>query len=125
MEVDPTIIPHARAIPRLTFKEIRLLFSKGVNVFHLDAMLNCRKRKIPIHIRNTNRPEEAGTVILNERVPEEGVVGIARMESIAYVFLQKDALSDELGFTAELLAIFKDFGVNTYHYPRRSASTSA
>lgn len=117
MEVDPTIIPHARAIPRLTFKEIRLLSSKGVNVFHLDAMLNCRKRKIPIHIRNTNRPEESGTVILNERVPEEGVVGIARMESIAYVFLQKDALSDELGFTAELLAIFKDFGVNTYHYP--------
>lgn len=117
LETDPGIIPEARAIPRLTFKEIRLLSSKGVNVFHLDAMLKCRKRKIPIHIRNTNSPDEPGTVILNERVPEEGVVGIARLDSIAYIFLQKDALSAELGFMAELLAIFREFGINTYHYP--------
>ncbi len=117
IEADPRIIPEARAIPRLTFKEIRLLSSKGVNVFHLDAMLNCRRRKIPIHIRNTNRPDEPGTVILNERVPEEGVVGLARLDNIAYIFLQKDALSEQLGFTAELLAIFQQFGINTYHYP--------
>ena len=86
-------------------------------MFHLDAMLNCRKRKIPIHIRNTNKPREPGTMILNERVPEEGIVGIARLDNIAYIFLQKDALSEELGFTATLLKIFQDFGINTYHYP--------
>jgi aspartate kinase len=117
LETDPVIIPQARAIPRLTFKEIRLLSSKGVNVFHLDAMLNCRKRKIPIHVRNTNRPTEPGTRILNERVPEEGVVGIARLDNMASIYLEKDALDEELGFTAGLLTIFHDFGINTYHYP--------
>jgi aspartate kinase len=117
LEADPGIIPEARAIPRLTFKEIRLLSSKGVNVFHLDAMLNCRKRKIPIHVRNTNRPAETGTRILNERVPEEGVVGIARLDNIAYIYLEKDTLSEEVGFTAELLTIFQEFGIQTYHYP--------
>jgi aspartate kinase len=116
-EADPGIIPEARAIPRLTFKEIRLLSSKGFNVFHLDAMLNCRKRKIPIEIRNTNRPSDPGTLILNERVPEEGVVGIARLDNVAYIYLEKETLSEELGFTARLLGIFRDMGINTYHYP--------
>lgn len=116
-EVDPRIIPEAKAIPRLTFKEIRLLSSKGFNVFHLDAMLKCRDRKIPINIRNTNAPENAGTMILNERVPEEGVVGIARLDGMSYIYLEKDMLGEEIGFTAKLLQIFQDFGINSYHYP--------
>lgn len=117
IETDPTVIPEARVIPRLTFKEIRLLSSKGFNVFHFDAMLNCRKRKIPINVRNTNRPEDPGTVILNERVPEEGIVGIARLDNMAYIYLEKDMLGEEIGFTAGLLSIFQEYGVNTYQYP--------
>ncbi len=116
-EADPRIIKEARAIPRLTFKEIRLLSSKGFNVFHLDAMLKCRDRKIPINIRNTNSPHEPGTLILNERVPEEGVVGIARLDNMSYIHIEKDMLGEEVGFTASLLQIFHDFGINTYHYP--------
>ncbi|UTF59354.1 aspartate kinase [Gilvimarinus sp. DA14] len=116
-EADPRIIKEARAIPRLTFKEIRLLSSKGFNVFHLDAMLKCRDRKIPINIRNTNSPKEPGTLILNERVPEEGVVGIARLDNMSYIHIEKDMLGEEVGFTASLLQIFHDFGINTYHYP--------
>lgn len=116
-EVDPRLVSEARAIPRLTFKEIRLLSSKGFNVFHLDAMLPCKEDKIPIHIRNTNRPQDRGTLILSERVPEEGVVGIARLDSIAYIYLEKDMLGEEIGFTADLLGILRDFNIQTYHFP--------
>jgi aspartate kinase len=117
-EADPGIIPEARAIPRLTFKEIRLLAAKGFNVFHLDAMIGCRKRKIPIQIRNTHRPSDPGTRILNERVPEEeGVVGIARMDNVAYIYLEKHSLGEEFGFTARLLTLLRDLRIKTYHYP--------
>jgi len=116
-EADPRVIPDARAIPRLTFKEIRLLASKGFNVFHFDAMQRCKQRKIPINIRNTNRPQEPGTLILNERVPEEGIVGIARLDNMAAIYLEKDTLGEEVGFTAALLTIFQDFNINTYYYP--------
>ncbi|MDX1457178.1 MAG: aspartate kinase [Marinobacter sp.] len=116
-EADPRLVPEARAIPRLTFKEIRLLSCKGFNVFHLNAMLPCKERKIPIHIRNTNEPQAPGTVILFERVPEEGVVGIAQLDNVAYIYLEKDMLGEETGFTAELLTILREFNIQTYHYP--------
>jgi len=116
-EADPRIISAARPIPRLTFKELRLLSCKGFNVFHLDAMLSCKARKIPIHIRNTNQPGDQGTLILSERVPEEGVVGIARLDNVAYLYLEKEMLGEEVGFTAKLLTILNEFNVQTYHYP--------
>ncbi len=116
-EVDPRVISGSKVIPRLTFKELRLLSSKGFNVFHFNAMLNCKKSKIPINIRNTNNKEHCGTMILSERVPMEDLVGIAKLDNMASIYLQKDMLADEIGFTAELLKIFSEFGVNTYHYP--------
>lgn len=116
-EVDPRIINHADVVPRLTFKEIRLLSSKGFNVFHFDAMVNCKRRNIPINIRNTNRPSASGTMILNERVPVEEVVGIARLDNMAYIYLEKEGLGEEIGFTEGLLGIFNKYNIKTYHYP--------
>ncbi len=116
-QVDPRIIPGAHVIPRLTYKEIRLLSSKGFNVFHFDAMVNCKKRHIPINIRNTNNPSAPGTMIVSERIPEETVVGIARLDNIAYCYLEKDGAGETIGFVNDLLKIMKDFGIETYHYP--------
>ncbi|WP_321311371.1 aspartate kinase [Halarcobacter sp.] len=95
-EVDPRIINDANVIPRLTFKEIRLLSSKGFNVFHFNAMLNCKKSKIPINIRNTNNPSNKGTMILNERVPMEDLVGIAKLDNMASIHIQKNMLGMRL-----------------------------
>jgi aspartate kinase len=116
-EVDPRVINDANVISRLTFKELRLLSSKGFNVFHFNAMLNCKKGKIPINIRNTNNPSHEGTMILSERVPMEDVVGIAKLDNMALIHIQKDMLGEELGFSAKLLKIFSEFKINTYHYP--------
>lgn len=116
-EVDPRVIDDANVISRLTFKELRLLSSKGFNVFHFNAMLNCKKGKIPINIRNTNNPSHEGTMILSERVPMEDVVGIAKLDNMALIHIQKDMLGEELGFSAKLLQIFNEFKINTYHYP--------
>ncbi len=116
-QVDPRIISDAKVIPRLTYKEIRLLSSKGFNIFHFDAMVNCKKRHIPINIRNTNNPVAPGTMIVSERIPEETVVGIARLDNIACCYLEKDGAGETIGFVNDLLKIMKDFGIETYHYP--------
>lgn len=116
-QADPHIIKEARVIPRLTYKEIRLLASKGFNVFHYDAMVRCKKKGIPINIRNTNNPLAEGTMIVAQRVPEEVTVGIARMDNIAYLYLEKDGSQENIGFVNRILNIMKDYGIETYHYP--------
>ena len=116
-QVDPRLIPDARVIPRLTYKEIRLLSSKGFEVFHYDAMIHCKKRNIPIHIMNTNNPSSEGTLIVSERVPEEVVVGIARRDNVAYLYIERDGAGETLGFVNDLLKVVRDYGIETYHYP--------
>jgi aspartate kinase len=116
-QADPRIIKKARVIPRLTYKEIRLLASKGFDVFHYDAMVRCKKKGIPINIRNTNNPSADGTMIVARRVPEEVTVGIARMDNIAYLYLEKDGSQGIIGFVNKVLNIMKDYGIETYHYP--------
>ena len=116
-QVDPRLIPEAKVIPRLTYKEIRLLSSKGFDVFHYDAMVNCKKRNIPIKIRNTNNLASEGTLIVSERVPEEVVVGIARKDNIAYLYIERDGAGESIGFVHDLLSVIKDYGIETYHYP--------
>jgi aspartate kinase len=116
-QVDPRIIPEATVIPELTYKEIRLLSSKGFNVFHFDAMVSCKNKRIPINIRNTNNPAAPGTMIVDARTPRETAIGIARMDGIAYVYIEKDMIGETIGFTKELLDIFQDFSINTHHYP--------
>jgi aspartate kinase len=116
-QVDPRIIPEASVIPELTYKEIRLLSSKGFNVFHFDAMVSCKNKRIPINIRNTNNPAAPGTMIVDSRMPKETAIGIARMDGIAYVYIEKDMIGETIGFTKDLLDIFQEFGINTHHYP--------
>ncbi len=116
-QADPRIIKDAKVIPRLTYKEIRLLSSKGFDVFHYDAMVRCKKKNIPINIRNTNNPDSEGTMIVAERVPEEVTAGIACLDNIAYLYLEKDGSQEVIGFVNSVLNILKDFGIGTHHYP--------
>jgi len=116
-QVNPDLIPEAKVIPELTFKEIRLLASKGFNVFHYDAMINCRDSGIPINIRNTNNTSAPGTMIVSERVPHEAVVGIARMDDVAYVYVEKDMIDEQVGFMDDILRIFREYELSTHYYP--------
>ncbi len=116
-QVDPRLIPEAKVIPRLTYKEIRLLSAKGFEVFHYEAMVNCKKRNIPIHIRNTNNVNAEGTLIVSERVPEEVVVGIARKDNVAYLYLERDGAGEDIGFVSDLIGVLRNYDIETYHYP--------
>jgi aspartate kinase len=116
-QVDPRQIAEAKVISRLTYKEVRSLAAKGFNIVHYKAMIDCDKGKIPIHIRNTDNLEASGTMIVSERVPRETVVGIARLDDVAYVYVEKKMMDEQVGFTSGLLEIFKKYGISTHHYP--------
>ena len=61
---DPRIVEDPAVIPVITYKELRELSYMGASVLHEDAIFPVRKAGIPINIRNTNAPEDPGTMIV-------------------------------------------------------------
>jgi len=116
-QTDPRLITDAKVIPTLTYKEIRLLSLKGFNVFHYGAMISCNEKNIPINIKNTDNPSVPGTMIVSERVPQEIVVGIARLDDLASIYVEKDMIDEEVGFTSDFMGILKEYGIPTHDYP--------
>lgn len=61
---DPRIIDNPKPISRITYSELRELSYMGASVLHEDAIFPVRKTGIPINIKNTNKPQDSGTFIV-------------------------------------------------------------
>ncbi|MEG0155324.1 MAG: aspartate kinase, partial [Lachnospiraceae bacterium] len=61
---DPRIVNHPKTIEAITYRELRELSYMGATVLHEEAIFPVRKEGIPIHILNTNAPEDKGTLIV-------------------------------------------------------------
>ena len=76
---DPRIVKNPKSIETITYKELRELSYMGASVLHEDAIFPVRKAGIPINIRNTNAPQDKGTLIVEGqcRQPKYTITGIA------------------------------------------------
>ncbi|MCI1665012.1 MAG: aspartate kinase [Atopobiaceae bacterium] len=120
LSADPRIVSHPRAIRRITFDEMRELSYMGANVLHEEAIFPVREANIPIAILNTNRPQDAGTII--RETAEEGedeplITGIAGKRDFLAVHVSKTHMSDAVGVLRRTLAIFERYGVSIEHIP--------
>ncbi len=117
---DPRIVPDPEPVNIITYRELRELAYMGAQVFHEDAIFPVRQAGIPINIRNTNRPEDEGTLIVEE-APEDTtpyvITGIAGKKGFVTVTIEKDMMNSELGFGRRVLEAFEDHGVSFEHMP--------
>ena len=117
---DPRIVPDPEAIRVITYRELRELAYMGAGVLHEDAIFPVRQAGIPINIKNTNRPEDEGTMIV-ESAPDDTspyvVTGIAGRRGFVTVTIEKDMMNSELGFGRRVLEAFEDNGVSFEHMP--------
>ncbi|HAB83784.1 MAG TPA: aspartate kinase, partial [Sutterella wadsworthensis] len=63
---DPRIVPNPKNIEKITYAELRELSYMGASVLHEDAIFPIREYNIPIHVLNTNRPQDPGTLVLDK-----------------------------------------------------------
>ena len=114
--VDPRLCPEAVSGPgitEMTFAEMRELSYAGFAVFHDEAVMPAIRAKIPINIRNTNRPEEPGTMVVPRRRSVPGRVnGIASSCGFGALYVEKWLMNREVGFVARLLSILAREGVS-------------
>lgn len=116
---DPRIIKNPEVISTITYKELRELSYMGATVLHEDAIFPLRKLGIPINIRNTNAPEDKGTLIVENTCvkPKYTITGIAGKKGFASVNIEKDMMNAEVGFGRKVLAVFEDHGIPFEHVP--------
>lgn len=116
---DPRIVENPEVIETITYKELRELAYMGAGVLHEDAIFPVRKEGIPINIRNTNRPEDKGTLIVEStcRKPRYTITGIAGRKGFCSINIEKAMMNSEVGFGRKVLGVFEKYGISFEHMP--------
>jgi len=116
---DPRIVKKPKSIETITYRELRELSYMGANVLHDEALYPVKNSGIPIHIKNTNRPQDKGTLIVENtsRKPEYTITGIAGHEGFASITIQKALMNNEIGFYRKVLQVFEDNEISVEHMP--------
>ena len=117
--VDPRLVPEVSVgIPEMTYREMRELSYAGFGVFQDEAIIPAVRAAIPINIRNTNRPDAPGTMIVHHRRARQGsVVGIASSAGFCTLYVDKYMMNREVGFGRKLLQILEEEGISYEHMP--------
>ena len=108
---DPGIVPSPETVPFMSYRELRTLSYMGASVLHSDAVLSASEMDIPINIRNTNRPADAGTMIMRHLphgVAKNPVTGVSGRKGMSVIQIEKVMVSDGSGFSALMLDILKE-----------------
>lgn len=107
---DPRVVENARVIPELTYVQVRELSDVGASVFHEEAIAPVIPVKIPINIKNTNRPQDPGTLISADADPR-GLIGVSGKTGYSRLKLRKLMMFKKPGMRHALLTILHLYGV--------------
>lgn len=120
LSADPRIVSKPKPIEYITYTELRELSYMGASVLHEDAVFPVRTAGIPVNIRNTNSPDDSGTLIsasIPHDVKRNPVTGIAGRKGFTSIRVEKSQMNGQTGFGARLLYIFSRNGVPFEHCP--------
>lgn len=115
---NPNIIKDPKPISVFTYKEMRELAYSGFSILHEETFEPVYRKKIPVHIKNTNNPSADGTLITPERDSTGStVIGIASAKGFCSIYVTKYMMNREIGFGRKLLSIIEDEGLSYEHIP--------
>lgn len=96
---DPKIVRDPKPIPTITYSELRELAFMGASVLHEDSIMPVKEKGIALNIRNTNKPEDPGTLIVektddsSDEAEERFITGIAGKKNFDILTVNKRNMS--------------------------------
>ena len=109
---NPRLVPDARLLSRLDYEEAQEIASTGAKVLHPRCLHPCREARVPIWIRDTERPQMPGTVIDHRAVTLPGVKAISFRRGIVLVSMETIGMWQQVGFLADVFERFKRRGLS-------------
>ncbi|MBC5648521.1 aspartate kinase [Christensenella sp. NSJ-35] len=121
MMADPRIVENPKKIDVVTYRELRELAYMGATVLHEDSIFPVLEAAIPINVKNTNDPENSGTMIIpaieGRDGAKDGITGIAGKKNFTVITIEKDGMNTEIGFGRKVLTCLEKFGLSFEHMP--------
>ena len=117
---DPRIVESPVKMKTISYKELRELSYMGANVLHSDSIFPLRKANIPIQIKNTFRPQDAGTSIVpSAKYTPSGnlVTGVAGKKNFTVIFIEKSHMNAEVGFMCKVVSVLVEEEISIEHIP--------
>ena len=100
---NPSIVKQALPIDRISYEEAMELSHFGAKVIYPPTIHPVLKKKIPILIKNTLKPEEEGTLITSKSNRKEAPVkGISHIENVTLITLEGSGMVGIPGFSKRL-----------------------
>ena len=120
---DPKIVDNPRTIERATYSELRQLSYSGAQVLHEMTVFPVREMNIPLNIRNTNDPENPGTLVCEELKDRSAgdrdrfITGIAGKCDYSAVTIHKKGMAGSVGNLKTMAEIFENNTVPICYTP--------
>ncbi len=118
---DPRIVDDPQTIPEVTYDELRELSYSGAQVLHEDAIFPVREKNIPLNIRNTNAPEDPGTMIQEkfstDTDPSRFITGITGKKDFTILSMSKRGMSNQVGVLRKVLTVLERHHISVDYVP--------
>lgn len=117
---DPGIVDRPRHIEKITYRELRELAYMGATVLHEESIFPVREAGIPVKIKNTNAPDDPGTIIVRDAEPnvlQGAITGIAGRKDFTVIAVEKALMNTEMGFGRRLLSVLETNNISFEHLP--------
>ena len=118
---DPRIVDDPQAIPEVTYDELRELSYSGAQVLHEGTIFPVREKNIPLNIRNTNAPEDNGTMIKEKFDtpcdPDRFITGITGKKDFTIISLSKRGMANQVGVLRKVLTVLERHKISVDYVP--------
>ena len=105
---DPRYVKNTRPVYNLTFDEAAELAYFGAKILHPSSILPAQLKGIPVRLKNTMQPEDAGTLISFES-SGEGIKAIAAKDGITIIKIKSGRMLMAYGFLRRIFEVFERF----------------
>lgn len=120
----PAIVKQAKAIPEISYQEAMELSHFGAKVIYPPTLQPITEKNIPVYIKNTFKPEDAGTLITNTTEADTVVRGISHINDIALLTLEGSGMIGVPGYSQKLLTVLAQHHINVIMITQASSEHS-
>ena len=118
---DPRLVDDPQPISEVTYDELRELSYSGAQVLHEDAIFPVREKDIPLNIRNTNAPNDPGTMIQErfegDHDPNRFITGITGKKDFTIISLSKRGMNNQVGVLRKVLTVLERHNISVDYVP--------